>query len=73
MAYVSFVPGVTMAQAAVLGATFLLAASQQAPMMAMFMLFEVCHLNFSAFLPLAMGVAISIALSKWLQTKAFFA
>lgn len=73
MVYVSLVPGVTMAQAAVLGAAFLLAASQQAPLMAMFMLFEVCHLNFSAFLPLAMGVAISIALSKWLQTKAFFA
>lgn len=73
MVYVSLVPGVTMAQAAVLGAAFLLAASQQAPLMAMFMLFEVCHLNFSAFLPLAMGVAISIALSKWLQTKTFFA
>lgn len=73
MAYISFVPGVTMAQAAVLGAAFLLAASQQAPLMAMFMLFEVCHLNFSALLPLAMGVAISISLSKWLQTKAFFA
>lgn len=73
MIYVSLVPGVTMAQAAVLGAAFFLAASQQAPLMAMFMLFEVCHLNFSAFLPLAMGVAISIALSKWLQTKSFFA
>lgn len=73
MIYVSIVPGVTLAQAAVLGAAFFLAASQQAPLMAMFMLFEVCHLNFSAFLPLAMGVAISIALSKWLQTKSFFA
>lgn len=73
MTYTSLVPGVTLAQAAVLGATFFLTAAQQAPLMAMFMLFEVCHLNFSAFLPLALGVAISIALSKWLQTKSFFA
>lgn len=73
MAYAPLVAGVTMAQCAVLGAAFFLAASQQAPLMGMFMLFEVCHLNFSAFLPLAIGVALSIALSKWLQTYRFFA
>ncbi|WP_235958381.1 chloride channel protein [Limosilactobacillus frumenti] len=72
MAYIAFVPGVTIAQVAVLGAAFFLAASQQAPLMALFMLFEVCHLNFSALLPLAMGVGLSIAISKWLQTKSFF-
>lgn len=72
MVYITLVPGVTIAQAAVLGAAFFLAASQQAPLMALFMLFEVCHLNFSAFLPLAMGVGLSIAISKWLQTKSFF-
>ena len=72
MAYIVFVPGVTIAQVAVLGAAFFLAASQQAPLMALFMLFEVCHLNFSAFLPLAMGVGLSIAIAKWLQTKPFF-
>lgn len=73
MLYVPLVTGVTLAQCAVLGAAFFLAASQQAPLMALFMLFEVCHLNFSAFLPLALGVALSIALSKWLQTFRFFA
>lgn len=72
MAYATFIPGVTIAQCAVLGAAFFLTASQQAPLMAIFMLFEVCHLNFSAFLPLALGVAISIALSKWLQTYHLF-
>lgn len=73
MAYTALVPGVSMAQCAVLGAAAFLAASQQAPLMAMFMLFEVCHLNFSAFLPLSLGVALSIACSKWLQVNAFFA
>lgn len=72
MAYLAIVPGVTIAQAAVLGAAAFLAASQQAPLMALFMLFEVCHLNFSALLPLALGVGLSIAISKWLQTKTFF-
>lgn len=72
IAYASFVPGFTLAQAAVLGAAFFLAASQQAPLMALFMLFEVCHLNYSALLPLALGVAVSITVSKVLK-KSFTA
>lgn len=65
----SLIPGLSLMQCAVLGAAFFLAASQQAPLMAMFMLFEVCHLNFSAMLPLGIGVAMSMAVSKWMQTK----
>ncbi|OTA73646.1 chloride channel protein [Limosilactobacillus reuteri] len=57
----------SIAAGAVIGASLFLAASQQAPLMALFMLFEVCHLNFTAFLPLGIGVAISIGVSKWLQ------
>lgn len=67
--YANFMPGFTLAQAAVLGAAFFLAASQQAPLMAMFMLFEVCHLNYTALLPLALGVGISITTSKMLQKR----
>lgn len=67
--YMQAFPVVTFAQCAVLGAALFLAASQQAPLMAMFMLFEVCHLNFTAFVPLGIGVAVSIAMSKWLQAK----
>lgn len=65
--YAGFVPGVTLAQSAVLGAAFFLAASQQAPLMAIFMLFEVCHLDYTALLPLSFGVAVAIATSKLLQ------
>ena len=65
--YMHFFPVVTLTQCAVIGASLFLAASQQAPLMALFMLFEVCHLNFTAFLPLGIGVAISIGVSKWLQ------
>lgn len=67
--YMQFFPVVTFAQCAVLGAAIFLAASQQAPLMAMFMLFEVCHLNFTAFVPLGIGVAFSIAMSKWLLAR----
>lgn len=67
--YTALVPGVTLAQTAVLGAACFLAASQQAPLMAMFMLFEVCHLDYTALLPLALGVALSISTSRALQKR----
>ncbi|WP_225046885.1 chloride channel protein [Lacticaseibacillus kribbianus] len=47
-------------QLAIIGAAALLAASQQAPFMAMFMLIEVSHLDYSAILPL--GLAVSLAM-----------
>ncbi|WP_191363709.1 chloride channel protein [Limosilactobacillus oris] len=67
--YTALVPGITLAQTAVLGAACFLAASQQAPLMAMFMLFEVCHLDYTALLPLALGVALAISTSKTLQKR----
>lgn len=67
--YAQLVPGFTLGQAAVLGATFFLTASQQAPLMALFMLLEVCHLDYSALLPLTLGVAVAIATSKVLKNR----
>lgn len=69
MVYIQIMPGVTLTQCAVLGAAYFLTASQQAPLMAMFMLFEVCHLNFTAFIPLALGDALSISVSRWLNAR----
>ena len=69
MIFIQAMPGEPLMQFAVLGAAFFLAATQQAPLMAMFMLFEVCHLNFSALLPLGLGVALSMAISSWMQAK----
>lgn len=69
MVYIQIMPGVTITQCAVLGAAYFLTASQQAPLMSMFMLFEVCHLNFTAFIPLGLGVALSIAVSRWVNSK----
>lgn len=63
------IPGVPLWQMSLLGAAALLAASQQAPFMAMFMVFEVCHLNFSALLPLALGVALAMATSQLVLPK----
>ncbi|MFD1429353.1 chloride channel protein [Lacticaseibacillus mingshuiensis] len=62
--------GLPIWQVAVLGAASLLAASQQAPLMAMFMLFEVSHLHPTALVPLAIGTFLAwlvarACLSKW--------
>lgn len=57
------VPGISIVQVALIGAAALLASSQQAPLMALFMIFEVCHLDHSALLPLGLGVALAIATS----------
>ena len=59
-----WVPGVNIGQGAILGAGTLLAASQQAPLMAMFMLIEITHLDGSAILPLAIGILIASAVSR---------
>lgn len=59
-----WIPGMPIWQCAVIGASALLAASQQAPLMALFMMFEICHLNYSAFLPLGLGVALAILCGK---------
>ena len=63
--YVLLVPGASLVQAGVIGAAGFLAASQQAPLMALFMLFEVCHLDYSALLPMGLSVALASASSKW--------
>lgn len=65
MLYGLLVPGVSLTQCALVGAVAFLTSSQQAPLMALFMLFEVCHLNFSALLPLCIAAGLSIATSRW--------
>ena len=58
--YLFLVPGMSLGQLALIGAVALLAASQQAPLMALFMMFEVTHLDYTALLP--MGIAVSLAM-----------
>ncbi|KDA52018.1 chloride channel protein [Leuconostoc mesenteroides] len=58
------VPGIPMWEVVILGTATLLAASQQAPLMALFMIFEICHLNYAMLLPLGLGVLISIVISR---------
>lgn len=57
-------PAISVWQCGVIGATALLASSQQAPLMALFMLFEVCHLDYSALLPLGLAVALASSTSR---------
>lgn len=71
---VPYLSGISVAEAALLGACFLLAAAQQAPLMAMFMMIEISHLSYDAFLPLGLGVALAVGLSslilkKWEKSK----
>lgn len=65
MLYAQWVPGISLTQCAVIGAVGFLTASQQAPLMATFMLLEVCHLSYSALLPLALCAGVSIAIGHW--------
>lgn len=67
MIFSQMVSGIPLLQYAALGSAFFMGTTQQAPLMAMFMLVEVCHLNFTALLPLGLGMAISLAVSKWMQ------
>lgn len=64
MAYVLLVPSASIGQGALIGACAVLAASQKAPLMALFMLFEVCHLDYSALLPLGLSVALAMTFAK---------
>lgn len=64
-----WVPSFSISQGAVLGAGTLLAASQQAPFMAMFMLIEIIHLNYSALLPMALGILIASVVSRRVLAK----
>lgn len=54
----------TIGECAVLGAVALLSASQQAPLMALFMMIEVSHLGYSAFLPLGLGGVLAVGTSR---------
>ncbi|MHC3377623.1 chloride channel protein [Ligilactobacillus equi] len=65
--YVQFVPTASLVQCALLGAVGLLTATQNAPLMAIFMLFEICHLDISALLPLALCASLSIAVASQLE------
>nr|WP_282564715.1 chloride channel protein [Liquorilactobacillus sicerae] len=65
----SFLPNISIWQCSILGGCSLLAASQQAPLMALMMLFEISHLNYSAILPLGLGVTIAVAMSNFIVKK----
>lgn len=64
-----FMPSIIIWQCALLGACSLLAASQQAPLMALLMIVEISHLGYSSFLALALGVVLSVGASKAVLAK----
>ena len=64
-----FIPGIQIWQFGVIGACALLATSQQAPLMALFMLFEICHLDYSALLPLGLAVCLAVVTGNGMLKK----
>ncbi|WP_188353475.1 chloride channel protein [Leuconostoc pseudomesenteroides] len=62
----SFMPSISVDQMAILGAVTFLAASQQAPLMAIFMLIEITHIGYSWLLPMLLGVLVSLFFSRLL-------
>ncbi|KRL38140.1 chloride channel protein [Liquorilactobacillus uvarum] len=69
LVFQSFMPGIIIWQCALLGACSLLAASQQAPLMALLMIIEISHLGSSSFLALGLGVALSVGISKFVLVE----
>lgn len=63
--FAGVLPGIQPWHFALIGAVALLAASQQAPLMAMFMVFEIAHLHSSALIIFAVAVALSSATAKF--------
>ncbi|MFC4761482.1 chloride channel protein [Fructobacillus durionis] len=63
--FAGVLPGIEPWHFALIGAVALLAASQQAPLMAMFMVFEIAHLHSSALIIFAVAVALSSATAKF--------
>lgn len=59
-----FIPSISVDQMAILGAVTFLAASQQAPLMALFMLIEITHIGYSWLLPMLLGVLVSLFFSR---------
>ncbi|CAK8054893.1 chloride channel protein [Eupransor demetentiae] len=59
-----YFPSIPLWQSTALGAAAFLAASQEAPLMALFMIFEISHLESSALLPLAWVVTLSAIASR---------
>lgn len=59
-------PNDSLAACALIGAAALLAASQQAPLMAMCLVMELTGASISFFVPVGMGVAISALVSQWM-------
>lgn len=61
--------GLSVAACAIVGACAVLAASQQAPLMALFMMVEVSHLSVLMLLPLGLAAALSAVSARWLLKK----
>ncbi|MDN2451446.1 chloride channel protein [Leuconostoc sp. UCMA20149] len=60
----TFMPSISVDQMAILGAVTFLAASQQAPLMALFMMIEITHIGYSWLLPMFLGVIVSLFFSR---------
>lgn len=67
--YLNFYPGISLFECGLVGSVAFLASSQQAPLMSLFLVFELCHLDVSAFVPLGMAAAISVGVSTLISSK----
>jgi len=65
--YVHFFSGVSLFECGLVGSVAFLSASQEAPLMAMFLVFELCHLEPSSFIPMGMAAATSIGIYFFLK------
>lgn len=62
-------PADSVTACALIGAAALLAASQQAPLMAMCLVMELCEAPITFFVPVGLAVAASALVSKWMLSR----
>lgn len=62
-------PGDSLGACALIGASATLAASQRAPLMAMFLVLELCDAPMTLFVPVCLAVATSSMVCRWLDAR----
>ncbi|WP_276804347.1 chloride channel protein [Lactobacillus hominis] len=62
MIYVLIFPQISLFECGLVGSVAFLTASQQAPLLAIFLVFELCHLDVSALIPMGIAAGVSICI-----------
>lgn len=69
MLYILIFPHISLFECGLIGSVAFLTASQQAPLLAIFLVFELCHLDVSALIPMGIAAGVSICMGLFLSKE----